>query len=38
MAGVGLTSLRVWHKLESLEAGGGVIFECKRKKINRHYD
>ena len=25
---MGLTSLRMWHKLESLESGS-VIFECK---------
>lgn len=32
---MGLTSLRVWHKLESLEAGS-VVFECKEGAVGEH--
>ena len=35
MTTIGLTSLRMWHKLESLESGS-VIFECKEGPFVEH--
>ena len=32
---MGLTSLRMWHELESLESGS-VIFECKEGPFVEH--
>lgn len=32
---MGLTSIRMWHKLESLESGS-VIFECKEGAFVEH--